>query len=386
MHHSSIPHQFWDEAVCTSVYLINHLPTPNLDNKSPFYRVYNQEPDYNLLKSFGCACYPCLRAYASSKFDSQSERCIFLGYSAFHHGYRCLSLTSGKIYISRDVIFQEHIYPFQEQPEIINREIIQPPGLLGSFPLLTRSNSDQHSPTVVSIASERPEEQPSLPVEVETHTSSSAESKAHDSSTDLQVRDDDDDPSDSSHEGHTPSADPLSPSNLYCHNSNPKIKTRRLSDILQTIDSVNNSHPPKFPLPTCLHISSSIPTEPINFSSAIKQPEWLGAMKEEFNALTNNKTWILVPRPPNRPVIGCKWIYKIKPSADGISHKYKARLVAKGFLQEGGIDYHETFMFVLILLALPVLSEAQVQVVPFLLRFRNFLKRFQTGSTANNYP
>ena len=146
MHHSSLPHQFWDEAVCTSVYLINRLPTPNLDNKSPFYLVHHQEPDYNLLKSFGCACYPCLRSYTTSKFDSRSERCIFLGYSTFHHGYRCLSLTSGKIYISRDVIFQEHIYPFKEQPVIINREINHSPSLLGSSPILTRSISTAQSP------------------------------------------------------------------------------------------------------------------------------------------------------------------------------------------------------------------------------------------------
>ena len=56
-----------------------------------------------------------------------------------------------------------------------------------------------------------------------------------------------------------------------------------------------------------------------------------------------NNTWKLVPQPHKRPVIGCKWIYKTKPSADGTPPKYKAHLVAKGFLQEGGIDYHETF-------------------------------------------
>ena len=250
--------------------------------------------------------------------------CIFLGYSAFHHGYRCMSLTSGRLYISRDVIFQEQVYPFQEQPEIINSEPNSSPSLLGTSPLLTRPNSEasfphQHLPTFTHTASERQDERDLSPVELEVHTSSEAESEAHDSSTDLQVRDDS--PSDSPHKGHTPSADPLSPSNLDCHNSNPNIKTRRLSDIIQTIDSVNNPHPPRFPLPTCLHISSSIPTEPINFSSAIKQPKWLEAMKEEFNALTHNKTWILVPRPPNRPVIGCKWIYKIKPPTDGSSHK-----------------------------------------------------------------
>ena len=66
-------------------------------------------------------------------------------------------------------------------------------------------------------------------------------------------------------------------------------------------------------------------------------------MKDEFQALMHNNTWQLVPRPHNRLVIGCKWIYKTKYSANDTPPKYKARLVAKGFLQEGGIDYHETF-------------------------------------------
>ena len=66
-------------------------------------------------------------------------------------------------------------------------------------------------------------------------------------------------------------------------------------------------------------------------------------MGREFTALQLNRTWQLVPRPTNRPVIGCKWVYKLKPSPDGASPQHKARLVAKGFHQEEGIDYHETF-------------------------------------------
>ena len=66
-------------------------------------------------------------------------------------------------------------------------------------------------------------------------------------------------------------------------------------------------------------------------------------MHDEFNPLLQNQTWKLVQRPPNRPVIGCKWVYKTKPSLDGASSRYKARLVGKGFHQEGGIDYYETF-------------------------------------------
>ena len=106
-------HKFWDEAVCTTVYLINSLPTPLLQNRSPYNLVYSQEPSYSLLRNFGCTCYPCLRPYATSKLDSRSEKCVFLGYSAFHLGYRCLSLTSGKLYISQDVIFSKHDYPYK---------------------------------------------------------------------------------------------------------------------------------------------------------------------------------------------------------------------------------------------------------------------------------
>ena len=66
-------------------------------------------------------------------------------------------------------------------------------------------------------------------------------------------------------------------------------------------------------------------------------------MKYEYSALFQNHTWLLVPRPSNRPIIGCKWVYKTKLSSDGRVDHFKARLVAKGFHQEGGIDYHDTF-------------------------------------------
>ena len=123
LHQSSVPTQFCDEAVCTAVYLINRRPTQLLGNKSPYHIVYNQAPQYSLLKNFACTCYPCLRPYISSKLDSQSERCIFLGYSAYHSGYRCLSLASGKLYISRDIVFIENVYPFKEQSQPISAAV-----------------------------------------------------------------------------------------------------------------------------------------------------------------------------------------------------------------------------------------------------------------------
>ncbi|KAM1747643.1 hypothetical protein ACFX12_008735 [Malus domestica] len=66
-------------------------------------------------------------------------------------------------------------------------------------------------------------------------------------------------------------------------------------------------------------------------------------MDDEMAALVKQKTWRLVPLPPNKNLVGCKWIYKIKSNPDGSVARYKARLVAKGFSQEAGLDYHETF-------------------------------------------
>ena len=66
-------------------------------------------------------------------------------------------------------------------------------------------------------------------------------------------------------------------------------------------------------------------------------------MKDEIDALERNNTWSLVPLPPNRSAIGCKWVFQIKENSDGCINKYKARLVTQGFNQKFGFDFHETF-------------------------------------------
>ncbi|XP_010270824.1 PREDICTED: uncharacterized protein LOC104607033 [Nelumbo nucifera] len=83
--------------------------------------------------------------------------------------------------------------------------------------------------------------------------------------------------------------------------------------------------------------------EPCTYCKASTDPLWQKAMVDEIQALTSTHTWDLVDLPPDKSVIGCKWVYKIKTRADGSIERYKARLVAKGFTQEYGIDYDETF-------------------------------------------
>jgi hypothetical protein len=83
--------------------------------------------------------------------------------------------------------------------------------------------------------------------------------------------------------------------------------------------------------------------EPRNLPDALADSHWRAAMQDEYDALMLNKTWTLVPPSPNKNVIDCKWVYRIKRRADGTIDRYKARLVAKGFKQRYGLDYEDTF-------------------------------------------
>jgi hypothetical protein len=79
------------------------------------------------------------------------------------------------------------------------------------------------------------------------------------------------------------------------------------------------------------------------YSEAVGNPLWEATMQEEYDSLIENQTWDMVPLPPGRKLVRCKWVYRTKRVADGQVSRYKARLVAKGFQQIHGIDYDETF-------------------------------------------
>lgn len=133
--HSSMPLKFWDEAFLTAVFLINCLPSRIINNQSPFERLYGKPPDYTFLRTFGCAVWPNLRRFNSIKLQFRSKKCVFLGYSNMHKGFKCLDPTEGRIYISQDVIFDETVFPFSSlRPNAgarLRQEIaLLPPSLL----------------------------------------------------------------------------------------------------------------------------------------------------------------------------------------------------------------------------------------------------------------
>ena len=144
-----MPLKFWDEAFITATYLINRLPSKIINNQTPFEHLFHQTPDYSSLRTFGCACWPNLRPYNARKLQFRSKRCVFLGFSNIHKGFKCLDVNEGRVYISRDVVFDEHVFPFVELhldagARLRSKILLLPPTLTNPSQDFGDDNSSDH--------------------------------------------------------------------------------------------------------------------------------------------------------------------------------------------------------------------------------------------------
>ncbi|PKU60283.1 Retrovirus-related Pol polyprotein from transposon TNT 1-94 [Dendrobium catenatum] len=112
---ASLPQTFWVDALMTSAYLINQLPSSTTSNKSPHELLFNKQPVYTHLKVFGSLCYPWLKPYSRNKLSPLSSPCVFIGYASVQKGYRCLDPTTNRIYTSCNVVFNEAVFPYQNR-------------------------------------------------------------------------------------------------------------------------------------------------------------------------------------------------------------------------------------------------------------------------------
>ena len=80
MFQSHIPSNFWSFAINHAVYLINRVPSPINNNKTPFKPLYNKPPNFETLKVFGCFCYASTYSAHRNKFAPRSRHGVFLGY------------------------------------------------------------------------------------------------------------------------------------------------------------------------------------------------------------------------------------------------------------------------------------------------------------------
>ncbi|KAL2247193.1 UNVERIFIED_CONTAM: Retrovirus-related Pol polyprotein from transposon RE1 [Sesamum indicum] len=57
MFESHLPRQFWADSILTATFIINRLPSPILNWKSPYELLHKTILSYHFLKTYGCLCY-----------------------------------------------------------------------------------------------------------------------------------------------------------------------------------------------------------------------------------------------------------------------------------------------------------------------------------------
>ncbi|KAJ4762199.1 Gag/pol [Rhynchospora pubera] len=390
MSYASIPSLYWDEIFSSVVFLINRLPS----NKSiPFTSPFKKEPDYSLLRILGCLCFPLTRPYNSHKLELRSLPCVFLGYSSSQKGYRCLHLDTNKIFVSRNVVFDEINFPFQKiakgtapnlTKQLSNEFSILPLQIINSTQAQQSCGPNQKEAQVVPTSFQQnrsPDSIPPVPHQPD-HTMTQAETiqasqitsppiqlvPQHTQSGDLT-------PSSDSTQSNSTQADQISTPPTHSIQPNLLFFPSSPTDQPTTIASASTPLNPPTSKNSIHHMTTrtkdhtrkprhfndfvahlaSLETEPRSFNQANTLPAWREAMANEIQALALNKTWTLIPPPTEQKVIGSKWIYKIKRKPDGSIERFKARLVANGFHQEEGIDFQETYS--------PVVRATTIRVV-----------------------
>lgn len=340
LYHSKAPQYLWVEALFTATFLGNLLPSSVLpDKKSPFEQLFGQAPVYTSLRVFGCKCFPYLRPYMTNKLDPKTLPCVFLGYNDKYKGYRCLHPPTGKVYISRHVLFDEQSFPFSDiysshhgagatplRSAWLKSSVAQVPQSAVEEPSSYAYNNEDFPPLRQVQQVVQQDQDPHHPLQPQNGEDNLHEDTSQSSEVSSDGESDPDVPA-------PPAPDPPQHS----------MTTRAKSGILKPN--------PKYALFT---VKSSY-TLPRSLKAALNDEGWNDAMSVEVGNMHETGTWDLVPPEEGQNPIGCGWVHKIKLHADGTVSKLRSRLVARGNEQEEGVDFLETFS--------PVIRTATIRAI-----------------------
>ncbi|KAI3501786.1 hypothetical protein L1887_29807 [Cichorium endivia] len=294
-----VPNFLWGEAVRHATFIINRTPTRALVGVTPYEKFYDEKPNLEDLRVFGCVAYDKIVSKHLKKLDDRSKPLVYLGKEPKSGGSRLFDPHENKIIVSAHAICDEN--KAWEWNNILGSQTETEAGTFTVHWVDAHNNVPDQSPTPTNT------EHPHSP-----------------------------DQAQSAEMGNLP--DPVE--NAAQGTNSPSIATapvrrsarvptlpRRLNDYELNVDQ----------------LMLALDEEPKNYLEAKSNKEWVKAMKAEIDSIVKNNTWELVHPPKHVKPIGLRWLFKIKRNPDGSITRFKARLVAKGYVQEQGIDFEEVF-------------------------------------------
>nr|GEU87192.1 polyprotein, putative [Tanacetum cinerariifolium] len=267
--------------------------------------LYVFEPEHGILHESSCVYKPSQNRVAErknrhlledtqpniTKLDHKSLKCVFLGYSHIHKGYRCYSPRLHQYLVLRDVTFHEDLpyfpvttYRYQEK----NDDLLV---YVSPTPVETTKQSAELDGLPLKVYARRPQIKSDLVREPSTQLKDVPIDAPNDAPNDALNDVSNDAPNDVSND-----VSIIAPSEACGKSDAP-------SDAPSGSDS---------PLPS--------PTHELDLPIALQKD-----------------------LPVHKKAINCKWVFSVKMNPDGSIARLKARLVAKGYAQTYGIDYTDTF-------------------------------------------
>ena len=351
---ANLPSQFWFHCLMSVIHVVNRCPTSALSGKTPHEAWYNKKPDVSHIRVWGCLAYVHIQKDKRKQtFGPHMEKCVFVGYPPGYKGWQFYNPVTKKFIISERAEFDERYFPGTKTsvisllpiptvPLLVNGSDM--PDLGGDSTVKNLSPQPVIAPTVVRL----PFDIPSVPPQPMGHIEDVQEDDVVESR-----------PSTPHNNTASPSpppspAPPESPPSPPIALRRPKRtvkppgewwKVRHASPEVQS-DSEEEALYVDVGFEEVEFAGLAGVVEPNTYKQAMNSPDsdlWAKACDEEINSLYGNNTWELVPLPPGRKAVGCKWVFKVKKHADGSIERYRARVVAKGFSQCPGVDYFEVF-------------------------------------------
>ena len=95
------------------------MPSPFLNNHTPYEKLHGSIYDIESLRVFGCLCFSSTLAANRKKLDPRAATSVFLGFKPNTKRFIMFALKTKAIYVSRNVIFYENCFPFigQDKPD-----------------------------------------------------------------------------------------------------------------------------------------------------------------------------------------------------------------------------------------------------------------------------
>ena len=328
-----LPGWLWGEAVATAVYLLNRSPTKGVKGMTPYEAWFGKKPAVHHLRTFGCIVYVKNTKPNLKKLEDRGQRMVFIGCEKGSKAYRAYDPTTGKVVITRDVVFDEGTqwdwsgmenletgsdagsgdsftveYPVEENRRAIEGEEGQErtPSVQSQLEPLVGGNIEEEEPVTPVVAQFAPAADPS-PIQFVSPPSNIDENF---------------------------DADHAHPD----YGESP-VRFRTLDNIIGQVTPPGQAAR-DLDRVELLAVSAD---EPASLAEAMKHECWRRAMAKELAAIEENKTWTLTDLPADRRAIGLKWVFKVKRDEKGAVVRHKARLVVKGYSQRQGIDYDEVF-------------------------------------------